>query len=80
MLTLHDIGLTVQAARKAKGLTQQELAALSGLGRSTLAALETGKISELGIAKIVNLLAILDLELRIGEINRGRPTLEDLRS
>ena len=37
-----DLGIAIAEARKARALTQEELASLSGVNRSYLAKLETG--------------------------------------
>ncbi len=64
--------------RKRLGLTQAELARRSGVSRSTLDALENGRMGELGYSKITNILGALGLELRLQEASPRRPTLEDL--
>jgi len=43
-----------------------------------LDALENGRSGELGFAKVVRILAVVGLELRLGEAVRRRPTLEEL--
>ena len=61
----------VRQRREHLGLTQAKLAALAGLSRSTINEIETGQIEDLGIAKVMRLLALLGLELGIG------PTADD---
>ena len=78
MLDLLTIGQEIATHRRKAGLTQVALARKSGLSRSTIAALETGVMAELGFGKVMRLLAVLGLDLRIGVANAGRPTLEDL--
>ncbi|GEM_PF-853190 len=78
MLDLLTIGREIAIHRRKAGLTQVALARKSGLSRSTIAALETGVMAELGFGKVVRLLAVLGLDLRVGVANAGRPTLEDL--
>jgi transcriptional regulator with XRE-family HTH domain len=63
-MDLETIGRQVAAQRRAQGLTLQELAAQAAVGRSTLAALETGKLHELGFAKVARVCAALGLKLR----------------
>jgi transcriptional regulator with XRE-family HTH domain len=78
MLDLATLGQTIARNRNALRLTQAELARRARIGRSTLDALENGRTAELGFGKVTRILAALGLTLRIGEANRGRPTLEDL--
>ena len=78
MLDLTTIGRTIAKHRAEQRLTQAELARRARIGRSTLDALENGRTAELGFGKIGRVLAALGLTLRLGEANRGRPTLEDL--
>ncbi len=52
---------------------------MSGISRTTLANLESGSSHEVGISKIIAMLAGLGLDLRSGEANAGRPTLEYLQ-
>ena len=79
MLTLLAIGEHIAARRKSAGLSQLALARRAGIGRSTLDALENGRIGELGLSKIIKLLTALGLKLSIQENSAGRPTFEDLR-
>lgn len=60
-MNLHTIGRLIADQRRAQRLTLHELASAAGVGRSTLAALEAGKISELGFAKVARLCAALDM-------------------
>jgi transcriptional regulator with XRE-family HTH domain len=78
MMNLPTIGAQIAAKRKELGLSQTELAQKAQIGRSTLDALENGRIGELGYSKILRLLTALGLELRLQEASRQRPTLEDL--
>ena len=62
-MDLRSIGRFIAERRRAKGLTLHELAAQARVGRSTLAALETGKLAELGLNKVARICAALDLVL-----------------
>ncbi|QJE74691.1 helix-turn-helix domain-containing protein [Aerophototrophica crusticola] len=79
MLDLERVGERIAERRRALGLTQPELARRAGVGRSTLAALEGGKLAELGFNKVALLLCALGLDLAVVTANHGRPTLEMLR-
>ena len=62
-MNLQTIGHLIAERRRAKGLTLQQLADQAGVGRSTLAALERGRMPELGFAKVERLCAAVDLVL-----------------
>jgi transcriptional regulator with XRE-family HTH domain len=78
MLDLTALGETIARRRGALKLTQAALASRARISRATVDALENGRAAELGFAKIARLLAALELDLRVVEASRGRPTLEDL--
>jgi len=80
MLDLADIGGNVARRRRERGLSQHELARRAGVGRSTIAALETGRLPELGYAKLASILAVLGLDVRITEADLRRPTFDVLRA
>ncbi|MHB1675446.1 MAG: helix-turn-helix domain-containing protein [Acidobacteriaceae bacterium] len=80
MLSLTSIAEQIAQKRRALGLSQTALAEKAHVGRSTLDALENGRMGELGYTKINNILTALGLELRIHEANSRRPTLEELMS
>ena len=48
MSSLPDLGRTLAHLRKERGMTQKELAGLTGMRQSTLARLETGGVAEFG--------------------------------
>ncbi|MFP5234250.1 MAG: helix-turn-helix domain-containing protein [Acidobacteriota bacterium] len=78
MLAIATLGEQIAQRRRELGLSQSALARKARIGRSTLDALENGRMGELGYTKINNLLSALGLELRVQEIGSGRPTLEEL--
>ncbi|MEY4713596.1 MAG: hypothetical protein RIS88_3046 [Pseudomonadota bacterium] len=73
---LADLGREVARLRKAQGLTQAQVGALTGLGQSTLARFETGKVPEFGTAKLLRVLAVLGHGLAAAPLTR-RFTLDD---
>lgn len=77
MLSLDALGMQIAARRAERKLTQAALAQRAKVGRSTLDALENGRLGELGLHKIGRILAVLGLELAVVETRR-RPTLEEL--
>jgi transcriptional regulator with XRE-family HTH domain len=78
MLPLSTIAEQIASKRKAMGLSQAALAKKARVSRSTIDALENGRLGELGYAKITNILSALGLELKLQEAGARRPTLEDL--
>jgi len=78
VLPLSALTEQLVARRKAIGLTQTALAKQAKVSRSTIDALENGRIGELGYNKITNILAALGLELSLRESTSRRPTLDDL--
>lgn len=80
MLSMATIAEEIARKRKELGLSQSALAKRAHIGRSTLDALENGRMGELGYTKINNILSALGLELRLQEATSRRPTLEELMS
>jgi len=75
-MNLQSIGRLIAERRRAKGLTLTQLAATAGVGRSTLAALESGKLPELGLERVSRLCAALDLVLEARPLHLDVPILE----
>jgi transcriptional regulator with XRE-family HTH domain len=78
MLSLSSLGAQIAARRRKLGLSQAELAQRASIGRSTVDALENGRIGELGFSKITKILAALGLKLSLQETGSRRPTLDEL--
>ena len=70
-MNLISIGHLIAQQRRARGLTLPELAMAAGVGRSTLAALERGKLQELGFNKVERICEALGLvvEARAPELS-----------
>ncbi|WP_321841133.1 helix-turn-helix transcriptional regulator [Paraburkholderia bannensis] len=66
-MQLYEIGHAVAKRRAQLDLTQAQLARLSGLSRLTVNQLESGKLKDLGINKLIALLGVLGLELSASE-------------
>jgi transcriptional regulator with XRE-family HTH domain len=77
-MDLIELGDNVKAARKSKGWSQTKLAQAAGISRARLEALENARLAEIGFKHLLRILNALDLDLRMTQFNRGRPTLEDL--
>jgi HTH-type transcriptional regulator / antitoxin HipB len=78
-MNFAEIGQIIRSARKSQSLSQQALGASLGMSRATISGIETGKISEIGIRKIMALCAALGLELQVVAAG-ARPTLRELRA
>jgi transcriptional regulator with XRE-family HTH domain len=61
-MNLHDIGDAVRARRVELGMSQAQLAHLSGLSRQTLVGLENGTLSDLGVNRVGQVMAVLGLD------------------
>lgn len=77
-MDMHEIGSQIRTARKKARMTQDELGRMLGMSRATISGIETGHINEIGIRKVVALLAAVGLELFVGR-KRKYPTLQELR-
>jgi transcriptional regulator with XRE-family HTH domain len=78
-MQLTDVGPLLRDARKAAGLSQQQLADPLGMSRATVSAIEGGRCSEIGFSKLTALLNLVGLEITVAQ-RKGRPTLDDLRA
>ena len=75
-MNLGGIGRLVAQRRRAKAITLQELATAAGVGRSTLAALEAGKLAELGFAKVGRICKAVDLILDVRPLELDTPLIQ----
>ena len=71
-MNLIDIGHAVGARRVELGLTQAQLAHLSGLSRQTLVGLENGTLSDLGVNRVGQVLAVLGLDSTLPDTQARR--------
>lgn len=72
-MNLIDIGKAVRARREELGLSQLQLAHLSGLSRQTVVGLEGGTLSDLGVNRVGQLLSVLGLDVSApSTMNRQR--------
>ena len=72
-MNLHGVGKIVAERRRSRGLTLRALAAEAHVGRSTLAALEAGKLAELGYGRVVRICEALDLVLEARPLPLEKP-------
>lgn len=75
-MNLREIGPHVAQRRIDLGLSQERLAKLGGLSRSTIVHLENGRLKELGATKLFALLGLLGLDLSMRECKKLPHALE----
>ena len=73
---LSDVSQIILQSRKDRGLSQQQLADLTHLDRTTIGALERGDYTDLGIRRVERVLSVLGKTLSCEDV--GMPTLDDL--
>jgi transcriptional regulator with XRE-family HTH domain len=78
-MTINELGVYLRSARKRAGLSQLQLAEPLGMSRATISAIESGRCTEIGAAKLLALLEMTGLEVSVRE-RRTRPTVDDLRA
>ena len=78
MADLSEIGEVIKRRRREAGLTQPALAKAAGLSVARIEALENQRLAEIGFQNLTRILHALGLDLRLTELNRQRPTFEDL--
>lgn len=71
-MNLIDIGHAVRARRSELGLSQAQLAHLSGLSRQTLVGLENGTLNDLGIKRVGQVMAVLGLDTPVPDTQARR--------
>jgi transcriptional regulator with XRE-family HTH domain len=74
-MNLSSIGYLIARRRRAKRLTLAALASSAGVGRSPLAALESGKLPELGFVKLARLCDVVGLVLEARPLERDSPLM-----
>ena len=79
MTDLIELGQAVRQRRKELGLSREQLAAAAGVSRARIEALENARAVEMGFQNLMQILNAIGLDLRLTELNRRRPTLEDLQ-
>ena len=75
-MNLVEIGALMQNRREQLGLTQIQLARMSGLSRATVKQLDGGTLKEVGVTKLLVLFDLLGLEMIIRQPRRLRHALQ----
>ena len=73
-----EIGVAIREARTQRELSQEKVGRMLGMSRATISGIETGKVVEIGVRKLMALCAVLGLEFSVG-LRRQYPTLQELR-
>jgi transcriptional regulator with XRE-family HTH domain len=76
-MTLYELGQALKVARINQSITQQELAERTGVSVSTISGLERGTLAEIGVLKLLQLFALVGLELQPRPAGQRR-TLDDV--
>ena len=71
-MRIQELGSEIRRARKARGLTQAQLANVTGLSRETLNLLESGLVRDLGIRKVLAVIDHLGLSVTLQQGVRPR--------
>ena len=71
-MRLQELGYTIRKARRARGLTQAQLARAVSLSRTTMNQLENGLFPDIGVRKAQMTLEALGLELCIRPAQKSR--------
>ena len=82
-MNFAELSQSIRAARKAQQLTQTQVSDAAGVSRKTLSSLETGKISDIGLRKLLAICTLLNLEFALQAVTLGAnryPTLQQLRA
>lgn len=79
MTDLVELGQAVRQRRTELGLSREQLAKEATVSRARIEALENGRAVEMGFQNLMQVLNAIGLDLRLTELNRRRPTLEDLQ-
>ena len=70
-MRLQEFGHVVRKARRARDMTQAELAKSAGLSRTTINQIENGVFPDIGMNKAQGILAPLGLALQIQPVRRS---------
>jgi len=69
MMQLLELGEHIKKLRKEKGLTQEKLANMANISRTTLSKLENGYLANISIVTIDQILSLLGYEIDIKPLN-----------
>lgn len=79
-MKLDEIGIEIRSLRKAKRLTQGQLADIAGISRVTLGKLERGQLGSITLKTMDIILDVLGYEIAFKTKNEfGLPSLDELQ-
>ena len=67
-MNIKEIGNAIRVRRKELGLSQQEVAAQLGMGRSTISLLESGSLRGFRLHQLLRIFMVLKLDISIAPI------------
>ncbi|VVT00432.1 helix-turn-helix domain-containing protein [Erythrobacter sp. EC-HK427] len=73
----RQLGAIIQSQRRAKGLTQAELADLAGTQQKTISAIENGNEGT-KLGTLLGVIAILGLDLQVVPRHTDNTSIEDI--
>lgn len=77
-MDMVEIGAAIRAARTQRKLSQEQVGKTLGMSRATISGIETGKVVEVGVRKLMAVCAVVGLDLSVA-VRRPYPTLQELR-
>ena len=78
-MDFQEFGLAIARLRKAKKISQKELADAIGISRATLSSFENGRGVDIGFRKVLHITDYLGYALDLKEKSRF-PTFEELKN
>ncbi len=75
---LFQIGEQIKKERKRRKISQLAVANDLGMSRTTISLIEAGTVQDIGVRKLIRILAYFGLELRVRPAGMP-PTLDELR-
>ena len=75
-MDMQELGAEIQLARRQRQLTQVDIANALKMSHATISQIESGKVDEIGIRKVMRVMDYVGLEL-IARPARHGYTLED---
>lgn len=63
--SLSELSKAIKSAREERGLSQRELAKLSGIGNATISTIESGSENNINAKTLIAISNALDLQLTI---------------
>lgn len=73
---LEQVGSQIKSRRKQQGWSQEYLANISGLNRTTIGAIERGDYTDIGIRKVARVLQLLGFKITLSD--QFLPTLDEV--